>query len=746
MKCQLCERICINPIHSHPQGPHLCDRKHGCKERCSQRGHCEVLTTTCNDDPSTQISMQESRKLPCNRIIPPGQLQHDGDCICSRGSYHTCPEKCWGCSCFCNLPYGHQGKHRTIHGSMIHSKWATINPDVRSVNGIQMKGGESARSLTCVFYCRTMGRGHIHLVKCEERCSLQKQNGRRHQRQPYGPDYDISKDEVLCEQFFELMNFENPNNIETFGKCSSWCGDPSHSHENPSYCTREAWHGPERPTQIPSTPHTVSENGHVYPCVHKPHLDIFLLIDRSGSMAWTIDPTKCLSEENSRFSAALKCAGQFLQNRIEKVGSKHDFLTVIFFNDSPTIPETLKRVPLTLDSRNHLVSQKDIPCGGTNIASALNKVATIIQEKKEDISQSQLYVPFVVLISDGEADYERSLAAAQQLRTQQLKTYISTIRILLAQAKLLDEIATQGMAYTVNNVQELGVAFSQIIERISQIQGAVIPCDLTSACCWQISVDQRVRLKWKMDSDTMSIAEIPSSSQYFAQISAWAANTRYDNKIMRVKRIYLSDNTVLESAFSSALTTINNRRRDPTSPFNTTITDTEKICVLDRLKSLFERTPAQERARVVRVWHGCSSEEVANSILRTGFASLRKTDNGFFGNGMYVTPQAAYAGYYAGLEPGEHFAICGWAAIGLAYPVSRSVDYTEDSSRSTLFGIPLKPGFDAHFAAVNSQEYQFQAGPYNTRTQKIDAEFDELVVDQESHLLPRFKIVFEWSS
>ena len=133
--------------------------------------------------------------------------------------------------------------------------------------------------------------------------------------------------------------------------------------------------------------------------------------------------------------------------------------------------------------------------------------------------------------------------------------------------------------------------------------------------------------------------------------------------------------------------------------------------------------------------------DAVDSICRNGLVALRDTDAGFFGLGCYTTLSIEYAARYArgdlagtlraqsadNMLPMIMFA----ASVGMAYPVTPGLDYARQrvDGHSDCFGAPLKRGFDCHVACV-SQAAGFEA------VSRADCQYSELVMDQESQLLP----------
>jgi hypothetical protein len=170
-----------------------------------------------------------------------------------------------------------------------------------------------------------------------------------------------------------------------------------------------------------------------------------------------------------------------------------------------------------------------------------------------------------------------------------------------------------------------------------------------------------------------------------------------------------------------------------------------KMHVLFSLMScLQERKPDADplSPHTLYVFHGPRIEHLA-SVCKNGIVALRGTDVGFFGLGCYTTLNVEYAAKYArgdydrgalrgrsddGCVPVVMLA----ASVGVAYPVTPDEDYPTPpraDRHSKWFGQGLKSGFDCHVACVN-QRQRFEA------VQRPDCQYMELVVDQQSQLLP----------
>jgi hypothetical protein len=250
------------------------------------------------------------------------------------------------------------------------------------------------------------------------------------------------------------------------------------------------------------------------------------------------------------------------------------------------------------------------------------------------------------------------------------------------------------------------------------------------------------------------------------------------NRPYTVTRAHLVWNDMLAPAFISCARKLEMRRGgDSAQMFHFAAKDADQVTVLTRLRNIFIPQTQYKKTNFVFLFHGCAPN-TATQICRGGLADLRRTDGGFFGSGVYLTPEAQYAALYASalnpkIQPtefGEFSVIMAASAIGLAYPITRK-DYNfpaenamySISSYHCAFPIKqeaitqynggqrqqilvelskredkaLKPAFDAHFIGINASKWKYQACP------PAEIEYDEIVIKEESQVLPIAIIYFK---
>lgn len=141
-----------------------------------------------------------------------------------------------------------------------------------------------------------------------------------------------------------------------------------------------------------------------------------------------------------------------------------------------------------------------------------------------------------------------------------------------------------------------------------------------------------------------------------------------------------------------------------------------------------------ENVRVVVGFHAVKSAAVADQILRTGFAALAKLDPGYFGQGLYFTPDFEYAkNVYAG-DAGCVIlcALC----FGNPFPVIE-----HPSSPESMLGRPCMPRYDAHVAVVKREPGKGKAcfvpaPPSSYEEEEASGVFSEIVLFDRGQILP----------
>jgi len=152
--------------------------------------------------------------------------------------------------------------------------------------------------------------------------------------------------------------------------------------------------------------------------------------------------------------------------------------------------------------------------------------------------------------------------------------------------------------------------------------------------------------------------------------------------------------------------------------------------ILDRLEYI--SIGKEGNITIVPVFHG-TRESLVDEICETGFASLAKTDPGYFGRGIYFTPQAEYAARVYG------YGVCILCFVSVlnAFPV-----IFEDMPE--LLGAGNYSNCDIHFApVVPKRQDKKDETVYDAMKITEKPVYDELVVFQDSQIIPRFVIYYD---
>ena len=225
-----------------------------------------------------------------------------------------------------------------------------------------------------------------------------------------------------------------------------------------------------------------------------------------------------------------------------------------------------------------------------------------------------------------------------------------------------------------------------------------------------------------------------------------AASKKYE-----MTRVDLLHNATIRHGFDSKVKILEVRRANRTASFNVKLEDDGvKMRHLADMKRLFLHNSSLEHANLMLMWHGCPASKIEH-ICNTGCADLATTDAGFFGRGVYCTPEADYAAHYATMNDpvdGQYVMLLNVVVVGITYVISRKTDYRDCIGEPTQFsrfysqnagqfasGMALESnGYDSHFAAVSKRNY-YQADDDHP-------EFHELVLKEESQVMPFCRVFF----
>ncbi|KAF8124364.1 hypothetical protein EV363DRAFT_1227517 [Boletus edulis] len=427
--CQLCKRLCSSPNHLHAleeDAIHLCGQPHSCSQRCTAPGVCEIDMAPESIEETFRGMhecfqytkyLQVAKRLKCVKVVPPGELQHEGshDHSLDPDTVHYCQARCTSCQYYCILPLGHsQQEHETSHGSMSNVRWSIDGPDEEGleVEGRRFSTNDEGAPMMCSLVCKALGR-HVHIDCCRP-AQCRGNNEVQHIPQKLRPEPDRPKDFLTHNLFWKRSGFKDPYSREeqtNFAKCDFMCPGSEHVASGgkptvPSFCILPLFHAPMSASNTAPPQGHISSDGHQYTCknpgsVQQPFHIIFL-IDRSMSMnkndRQPLENTpvcaRIRSRMNNRLGAVYSALYSFWSARQATVGYQRDASTIILHaegtefvceNDMTSSPDELLNLLLPKS-----------PKGGNNFDTALKAADTIISKWWDDLRP-----PVIIFLSDG---------------------------------------------------------------------------------------------------------------------------------------------------------------------------------------------------------------------------------------------------------------------------------------------------------------------------------------------------------
>jgi len=174
---------------------------------------------------------------------------------------------------------------------------------------------------------------------------------------------------------------------------------------------------------------------------------------------------------------------------------------------------------------------------------------------------------------------------------------------------------------------------------------------------------------------------------------------------------------------------ITRKAENPEMFFARTYTkDKDKMAVMSYYdKDLIQFTPYNQELALplIPMLHG-TDHPVAEQIAMTGFAALSSLDEGYFGKGIYFTSSLLYILPYASGKR-RPAVLISYINPGNPWPTTEE----HDGPRS-LKGMALKSGYNSHIVRTNKRGTIYH--------EEDDVLCDEMVVNQESQILPAFII------
>ena len=351
------------------------------------------------------------RSKPKEREIsfPPGQTQHKG---------RFCTFQCPTCESTCTKELNHEDLHRISHSNMINQVFVSESK-VFSIGEREYSQGESARAEICDDFCRRLGRGHTHIIRC------QRDHGHDDPRvwSSVGKWCSEVLDEVTHDYYWEYFQIEDncsESEKELFRKCDYYCDAVKVSPERRTYCQLELWH---KPLQL----HAARDGNwseHDYQCEHEHSAGyhVVLVIDKSATMSfedqWPSESSGFdVRKFGNRLGAVLETCKKFCRKRLGE--RRSDVLTLITFDDTATAHFVGAPMPSDISKAFKI----ELSWGGTDFARALREAENAIAQFESRSPANHQVIPVVIILSDGDscdADIPSVLEAAKSLRLHRL--------------------------------------------------------------------------------------------------------------------------------------------------------------------------------------------------------------------------------------------------------------------------------------------------------------------------------------
>ena len=403
---------------------HICKDTHPCTELCGEEGICRIDSQLLRVKKKFQGKLSEfeydhqveqnGNRDVCCMIIPAGSTTHIGKHVHTenQNALHYCESQCHTCGYYCNKEFGHQDLHECKHGNMIANESQFIASQAEfNVGTRKYCRGESSKAEMCDMFCRTLGRGHIHVqsCKCAERSSLSSFQyiGISSLNQPYSQlcstsrvhvinssesyGVDLPLDEISHDEYWKDVGWVDPCTGEeqaSFRKCNARCGIKTHTNndddeydETMHYCTLDIFHEPV--TQSTRTAAMgkgfLSKNGHLFMCSLIPPAGaayhVIFVIDMSGSMGSAdARPADTRITPANRVGCALEACDRFIGLRLSAGAT--DIASIVFFSNDAEV--VFHQQPITTNLIiDHVRSGYQYSYGGTIFSSGLHAAAAL---------------------------------------------------------------------------------------------------------------------------------------------------------------------------------------------------------------------------------------------------------------------------------------------------------------------------------------------------------------------------------
>lgn len=227
-----------------------------------------------------------------------------------------------------------------------------------------------------------------------------------------------------------------------------------------------------------------------------------------------------------------------------------------------------------------------------------------------------------------------------------------------------------------------------------------------------------------------------ASSEDYRKVES-LLSTHFKKGHIQIASITAVYNPTLSNSFVNQLRVMTTRKvNNPEMFYTKTYTkDAAKMTIMEYYeRDLLQFTPYNRDLvlPLIPVLHG-TDFYTAEQIANTGFAALSSLDEGFFGKGIYFTTSLHYTLPYACLKK-RPAVVISYVNPGNVFPVSE-----DHKGPKSLKGAAIKSGYNSHLVLTNKEGVIYQESRDETLC-------DEIVISQESQILPAFIIELEVES
>jgi len=226
---------------------------------------------------------------------------------------------------------------------------------------------------------------------------------------------------------------------------------------------------------------------------------------------------------------------------------------------------------------------------------------------------------------------------------------------------------------------------------------------------------------------------------------------------MKITKILIIRNQTIQSDFIQQTRHFEYNRTEAKLFNPNGFPDPQKKYLIKKLKKLFIQQNVFKRTNFLLTFHGTSTT-LCDSICQVGLQNLRSNDGGWFGAGIYVTPDIDYAiKVYSQKEEnpapnGERCVLVCLCVVGITYPLTvcsddfpgypaqniyskYHCDYPKENGIRTDKAI--KNGYDSHFIGVSLEMN------YNVPEIVKESNYYELVLSSHKQVLPLAVVYFK---